>query len=188
MSVSRRWTVADLEQIEPVEGERYEVIDGELYVTTAPSWRHQRVGSRVWAALDVWSEETGRGLPHEGSGVIFNAENAVIPDVVWISFDRMRRGTDRAGHFLVVPELVVEVLSPGSENERRDRRTKLALYSREGVDEYWIVDVEQRTIDVYRRVGDVLTLYETYGADGVLESPTLPGFRLQIARIWPPML
>jgi Uma2 family endonuclease len=188
MSVSRRWTVADLEQLETKETERYEIIDGELIVTTAPSWRHQRVGSRIWGALDIWSEVSGLGLPHEGSGVVFDAENAVIPDLVWISFEKMRRSTDRAGHFLVAPELVVEMLSPGSENARRDRRTKLALYSREGVYEYWIIDVEQRTIEVYRRDAQRLNLYETYGADGVLETPILPGFHLEIARIWPPTL
>jgi Uma2 family endonuclease len=85
-------------------------------------------------------------------------------------------------------ELVIEVISPGRENERRDREKKLALYSREGVDEYWIVDWRQRTIDVYRRSGDALLIFETYAADGVLETSLLPGFRLEIARIWPPTL
>lgn len=51
MSVSRRWTVADLEQIEPVEGERYEVIDGEPYVRHAPSWRHQFPCSQINMSL-----------------------------------------------------------------------------------------------------------------------------------------
>ena len=188
MSVSRRWTIADLEQIEPKETERYEIIDGELIVTHAPSWEHQFVASKVNTALENWSTETQRGMTMQVPGVIFSPVNAVIPDVVWISFERVRQGTDRAGHFLFAPELVVEVLSPGSSNERRDRQSKLDVYSREGVDEYWIVDWQHRTIDDYRRIGNALKLYETFGGEGVLESPLLPGFRLEIARIWPPTL
>ena len=188
MSVSRRWTVADLEQIEPKETERYEIIDGELIVTSAPSWRHQFVSSRLGSTLTGWSDATDLGLAIPAPGVIFDFENAVIPDIIWISFDRMRRGTDQAGHFTLAPELAVEILSPGSSNERRDRQTKLALYSREGVDEYWIIDWQQRTVDVYRRMGNALELHETFGGEGVLESPLLPGFRLDIARIWPPTL
>jgi len=188
MSVSRRWTSADLEQLDKNEFQRYEIIGGELIVTSAPSWQHQFVSTRICRALSIWDDDTEIGLAHSASGLIFNPEDDVIPDVLWISFERMRRGTDRAGHFHVAPELVVEVLSPGRENERRDREMKLDLYSREGVDEYWIVDWRQRTIDVFRRDGDLLKLFETFAGDGILESPVLPGFRLQIARIWPPTL
>jgi Uma2 family endonuclease len=188
MSVSRRWTVADLEEIEPKETERYEIIDGELIVTHAPSWEHQFPCSQLNTALQNWSGETQRGTTLQVPGVIFSPENAVIPDLVWISFDRMRRGTDRAGHFTLAPELVVEVLSPGTANERRDRQTKLELYSREGVEEYWIVDVQGRTVDVFRRAGDALELVQSLTDDDMLESPNLPGFRLPLARIWPPTL
>lgn len=188
MSVSRRWTVADLERIEPVEGERYEVIDGELYVTHAPSWRHQHAGSQLNTALQNWSNETQRGTTLQVPGLVFSQESGVIPDVVWSSWERLRAAEDRAGHFTLAPELVVEIVSPGSENERRDRETKLALYSREGVEEYWIVDWQRRTVDVYRRAGDALELVQTLAGDDALESPLLPGFRLQIARIWPPAL
>ena len=88
----------------------------------------------------------------------------------------------------MAPELAIEILSPGRDNERRDRETKLALYSREGVEEYWIVDWQQRTIDVYRRDGDALDLVQALSGDAVLASPLLPGFSVPIARIWPPAL
>lgn len=188
MSVSRRWTVADLEQIEPKETERYEIIDGELVVTTAPSWRHQFAGGKIGSALSDWSDRSQTGLVIPAPGVIFDSENAVIPDLVWISFERMRDGTDAAGHFTLAPELAVEVLSPGSVNERRDRQAKLALYSREGVDEYWIVDWQRRMVEVYRRADNALELVQTLADDDLLETPILPGFRLEIARIWPPTL
>jgi Uma2 family endonuclease len=188
MSVSRRYTIADLEQIEPVEGERYEIIDGDLYVTHAPSWRHQFSCIQISTALQIWSGETQRGTTLQVPGVIFSQESGVIPDVAWLSWDRLRAAEDRAGHFTLAPELVVEVVSPGSENERRDRQTKLALYSREGVEEYWIVDQQHRTVDVYRRAGESLGLVQSLAGDDALETLLLPGFRLEIARIWPPTL
>jgi Uma2 family endonuclease len=188
MSVSRRWTVADLEQIEPVEGERYEVIDGELYVAKQPSWEHQCLCVSLGGQLEQWSYESGLGSVSTSPGVIFSVEDGVAPDLAWVSLQRLRAGRDAAGHIHLAPELLIEILSPGRDNERRDRETKLTLYSREGVEEYWIVDWQPRTIDVYRRIGDALELFETYPGDGVLESPLLPGFRLQIARIWPPTL
>lgn len=188
MSVSRRWTVADLEQIEPVDGKRYEVIDGELFVTHAPSWRHQHAAMQISTALQNWSNDTGRGTTLQVPGLVFSTESGVIPDVVWISWERVQVAEDSAGHFSLGPELVVEVLSPGASNERRDREIKLALYSREGVDEYWIVNVRRRTIDVYRRADDALELALTLGGDDTLETPLLPGFRVPLPRLWPPTL
>jgi len=186
MSVSRRWTVADLEQIEPKEGERYEIIDGELFVTHAPNWRHQYPAGRLHTALDNWSDQTGLGATFEGAGLVFSVVSGVIPDIVWISWERLWAAEDSAGHFAHGPELVVEVLSPGSDNVRRDREIKLALYSREGVDEYWIVDWQRREIDVYRRLAGALALVATLVNDAVLETPLLPGFHVPLARLWPP--
>jgi Uma2 family endonuclease len=188
MSVSRRWTVADLEEIEPVEGERYEIIDGELFVTHAPSWRHQFPAGRLNTALDVWSEQTGRGTTFQVPGLVFSRNDGVIPDLIWISWDRLRAAEDSAGHFTLGPELVVEVLSPGSENVRRDRETKLALYSRENVEEYWIVDQQLRVVDIFRRAGSALGFVERLRADAVLTTPLLPGFSVSLSRIWPPAL
>ena len=188
MSVSRRWTVADLEAIEPKNGERYEVIDGELFVSHAPDWRHQFPASKLHTALENWSEANGRGVTFEVAGLVFSTESGVIPDVIWISWERLRASEDAAGHFTRGPELVVEVISPGRENERRDRERKLALYDREGADEYWIVDWQRRTIEVYRRAGDALELAATLGGDDILETPLLPGFSVALPRLWPPTL
>ena len=188
MSVSRRWTIEDLENLEPKETERYELIDGELIVTHAPTWRHQYPASQIHVALGNWSRETGLGTALEVPGLVLSRIDGVIPDVIWISWDRLRASEDAAGHFTVGPEIVVEVLSPGTENVKRDRETKLGLYSREGVDEYWIVDWQRRTVDVYRRTGESLTLAHSLGGDDVLETPLLPGFSVPLTRIWPPTL
>jgi len=72
--------------------------------------------------------------------VIFDDADNVISDVVWISNERLAAGVNEEGHFTIAPELIVEVLSPGTQNERRDRETKLKLYAKRGAQEYWIAN------------------------------------------------
>src|SRR3712207_5956267 len=141
MSTARRFTSADLPDLPPRQDDtRYEVIDGELHVSTQPSWGHQFTGGLIFRALQDWSDATGAGFANVAPGVIFAPDDDVAPDVVWISRVRLAQQLDEAGHVRAAPELVVEVLSPGAVNERRDREAKLRLYARQGVDEYWIVD------------------------------------------------
>ncbi len=86
------------------------------------------------------------------------------------------------------PELVIEVVSPGRENERRDRELKLALYARRDAAEYWIVDWRRRTVDVYRRDAGRLVLVSTLADGDTLTSPLLPGFSCPLIDLWPPRL
>jgi Uma2 family endonuclease len=175
MTTSLRWTSADLEVL-PDDGKRYEIIDGELYVSRQPGYFHQKVCSDFYVVLQAWSDVTGSGEAIIAPGVIFAEDDDVAPDVVWISNRRLAEATDPAGHLRAPPELVVEVLSPGASNERRDLEAKLKLYSRRGVDEYWVVDWRSQTIRVYRRTSEGLELTATLGRPDSLESPLLPGF------------
>ena len=184
MSVQRRYTSRDLELLPDVEGVRYEIIDGELHVSKQPSWNHQRAGSQVWRALENWNDETGLGEATEAPGLIFAEDDDVAPDIVWVSNARLEGALDSAGHLRIAPDLIVEVLSPGSRNERRDRELKLALYSRQGVKEYWIVDCGLRRVLIFRRVGDALEPAATLTDDDALSSPLLPGFSCPLRRLW----
>ncbi len=170
-----RWTTADLDLL-PDSSNRYEIIDGELLVTRAPHWGHQKAITRTAAALLNWSSETGLGETVSTPGIIFTDADNVIPDVVWISTARLATCLDSAGHLTVAPELIVEVLSPGTDNERRDRETKLKLYSNRGVQEYWILNWQLRQVEVYRRQAGTLQLVETLFSADRLTSPLLPGF------------
>src|SRR5262249_55632992 len=125
MTVQRRYTSADLDILPEIEGIRYEIIDGELFVSKQPSWHHQTVSGEVFGFLRDWSRATGGGRAAEVPGLVFADDDDVIPDVVWISNRRLSHALDAAGHLTVGPELVVEVLSPGSANEKRDREAKL---------------------------------------------------------------
>jgi Uma2 family endonuclease len=178
-----RWTSTDLDFF-PRNGNIYEVIDGDLHVTKAPHWRHQTTCTRIGSALDSWSIVTGLGRATSGAGIIFSDSDNVIPDVVWISNDRFSLLIDASGHLTGAPELVVEVISEGTENEQRDRETKLKLYSRQGVQEYWIVNWRSQSIAIYRRQRVTLILIETLLVDDELTSPLLPGFALPIAPLF----
>ena len=178
------WTVDDVERLPDDEGSRYEIIDGELYVSTQPDWQHQFVSGQLFAALQMWSNQTQVGMANLAPGVIYSKDTAVAPDVVWISRERLRTALQPNGKLNASPELMIEILSPGSENTSRDRKKKLDLYSRHNVEEYWIVNWRGRTIDTYRRNGSALALYRTFHEGDVLETPLLPGFQCAMSQIF----
>ncbi|BAZ28840.1 hypothetical protein NIES4074_12750 [Cylindrospermum sp. NIES-4074] len=178
-----RWTTADLELL-PDNGNRYEIIDGELFVTRAPHWQHQKACTRIASALDDWSLSTRLGEVVTTPGVIFTDADNVIPDVVWISNHRLGILLDDEGHLTGAPELVVEVLSAGADNERRDKEVKLKLYASRGVQEYWIVDWRLQQIEVYRREKATLVLAVTLFASDEITSPLLPGFSCVVGRLF----
>ena len=179
-----RWTSADLEVL-PDDGKRYEIVDGELYVSTQPHLHHQVLCSAIVAELRAWNRRTGAGgLASIAPGVIFAPDDDVAPDVVWVSRERLATAQGADGKLHSAPDLVVEVLSPGPTNERRDREAKLKLYSQRGVLEYWIVDWRQRRLEVYRRAQLTLVLLHTLTEQDRLESPLLPGFSVPLSELF----
>jgi Uma2 family endonuclease len=180
-----RWTIRDLDAM-PDDGgwKRYEIIDGDLFVTRAPHIRHQGTAGKLHVRLETWSEATRMGSAFQTPGVIFSPTDAVIPDVVWNSRERLANGVDEAGHLIVAPELIIEVLSPGELNEQRDKEVKLKLYSLHGVQEYWIVNWQLKTLEIYRRSEAQLHLVATLLEADTLTSPLLPGFSILMEPIF----
>ena len=176
MSTQLRFSIHDFEHLPEDNAKRYEIIDGELYVSSAPNLRHQLTSDRISHVLQSWIDLTHAGFAISLLGLIFADDNAVIPDLVWISRERFDRIVGQDGKLHAAPDLVVEVLSPGLANETRDLEIKLKLYSRQGVREYWIVDWRDATIRLYRRENAVLHLAATLTAEDHLVSPLLPGF------------
>jgi Uma2 family endonuclease len=117
-------------------------------------------------------------------GIVFSDQNNVVPDVVWISKERLALLEDKAGHLTGSPELVVEVLSPGEENQHRDKEAKLKLYSIRGVQEYWIVDLFTKQVAIYGREEARLTLVATLLSNKEITSPLLPGFSCLVSRFF----
>jgi Uma2 family endonuclease len=178
-----KFTSADL-LLMPDDGKRYEVIEGELYVSRQPHWHHQFACGQLFRFLQEWSEQSGLGIANGAPGVIFAEDNDVAPDVVWISHDRLAAALGEDGKLHTAPEFVIEVLSPGLVNQQRDRQAKLKLYSRRGVQEYWIVDWQQQQVEAYRRVQTELVLTATLYRADALQSPLLPGFFCPVAALF----
>ena len=176
-----RWTVRDLEVLPQSKGIRYELIDGELFLTRSPHRKHQQVAGKFFGTLDAWSEKSGLGEVIPSPGITPSDADNVIPDVVWVSNERLMLIEDEAGHLTGFPELIVEVLSPGENNIRRDREAKLKLYSVQGVQEYWIADWLAKRLEVYRRENGQLVLVATLLAEDELTSPLLPEFHCLVS-------
>lgn len=179
MTSALRWTSADLEAL-PDDGKRYEVIDGELFVSKQPHLFHQDVCGQVYSLLKSWSKTSSLGRAFLAPGLVFADDDDVVPDVVWISASRLLAALGDDGKLHSAPELVIEVLSPGAMNARRDREAKLKLYSRRGVAEYWIVSWSTRSLEVYRRENAQLHLIATLTDRDILESALLPGFSAKV--------
>ena len=143
---STEWTVEMVRAL-PNDGNRYEVIDGELFVTPAPSWTHQTAVLELAVLLRPYVQEYGIGhVIISPADVLFGPRNMVEPDlfVVPLVDGAPPRTWEAVGRLL----LAVEVLSPST--RRIDRGAKLDLYQRKGVPEYWIVDVDSRSVDRWR--------------------------------------
>lgn len=179
-----RWTTTDLDLLPENEGTRYEIINGELFMTRAPHISHQRTCFNICQELESWSRSRGLGQAVINPGILFSESDNVIPDVIWITNERLDILLDEAGHLTGAPELVVEVLSAGTENERRDREAKLKLYASRGVQEYWIADWRLQQVEVYRRENATLKLSATLLSNDELNSPLLPGFTCPVARFF----
>jgi Uma2 family endonuclease len=171
-------TYEDLENF-PDDNLRREVIDGELYVTPAPSRAHQHAVGEIFVALRAHAKCVGGEALVAPFDIILSAQNVVEPDVLYVAPDRMHTLGKRAAHG--VPSLFVEVLSPST--TRADRGKKREAYARFGVPEYWIVDVEKHTIE--RCSDPVDGLYRTIVVfDHDMAAATLPDFILSFEEIF----
>lgn len=167
----------------PDDGNRYEVIEGEIFVSSAPAIQHQVVVGNLNRTIGNHLIQNPVGLILPGIGVIFSQYNGVIPDVVYVSHERLAQ-IEKNERLYGAPELVIEILSPGKENEDRDRVHKLQLYSRYGVSEYWLINSFLRVIEVYRRTDARLRLDTTLMETDELTTPLLPDFSCSVTAIF----
>lgn len=141
--LKRHWTVDDLADL-PDDGQRYEVIDGELFVTPSPSARHQAAIGELYVLLHAYLSREPIGYTYFApADVIFSPICAVQPDLFVLPLIKGRRPArfGKVGHLL----LAVEVLSPST--ARADRVKKRSMFRDEGVADYWIVDLDARTVE-----------------------------------------
>ena len=146
----RRWTYDEFARL-PNDGNRYEIIGGELFVTPAPSLTHQKAVTAITLALGGFIRAHELGELYVGPvDVLFAEGDYLEPDLVFVRADRTAILKDRGVEG--APDLVVEVLSPSTAG--RDRTIKRERYAAFGVAEYWVVDARTRRVEIYRATDD----------------------------------
>jgi Uma2 family endonuclease len=168
----------------PDDGQRHELIDGEHFVTPSPNTKHQQLSLNLTLAIGGWLEQHPIGrLFIAPFDVVFTKFDVVEPDLLYLSNARAAEVLTSA-NVQGVPELVVEIGSPGT--RRRDETIKRRLYERAGVSEYWVVDPELDLVRVYRREGDGFgrAIELVAEAGDVLTTPLLAGLELPLTRIF----
>lgn len=176
-------TVTDLDVFPDDDGNRYELIGGELFVSAAPGITHQRVLLNLEIGLGLYLRANPIGILVPGAGAIFSDFDAVIPDLVFVRHERWDQVVT-GEKFTGAVDLVIEVMSPGAANRQRDLAVKRGLYAKYGVQEYWIIDTENLSVLIYRLHGTTLEEIATITGDDELSSTLLPGFGLKVGTIF----
>ena len=179
-SIEHLITVVDLEKYPDDDGNRYELIEGELYVSTAPGLPHQFVLQNLQVALVNFLRKNPIGRVVPGAGAVFSNFDAIIPDLVFVSNQRWSEIVAN-NRFNAAPDIVIEVLLPGAENRRRDLIAKRRLYQKYGVHEYWVVDQENEAVQSYRFTKDD---EHTFNSSDTLMSELLPGFEIIVENLF----
>jgi Uma2 family endonuclease len=176
-----QWTYKDYAAL-PDNGQRYEIIDGVLFMTPSPTERHQTVAGRFFRYLAAHIEDTGLGRVYIAPLDVELAPYVVVqPDVIVILKDNHEKITP--SRIVGAPDLVIEVASPGTANY--DRREKQDTYARAGVPEYWLADPSAYTISLF--VLETAGKYRSLGlfeGQVILPSRVVKGFAVPVERFF----
>ncbi len=176
-----RWTLADWEEL-PGDGNIYEIINGVLYMSTAPSPLHQWIVQTLYDQIGFPAKQQRLGICYFSPiGVIMPGCDPVQPDFVFIKSEH--KNIVKAKRLEGVPDLIVEILSPG--NRAYDEQVKLLAYAAAGVPEYAIIDPAGRSLRLYAL--DAPGRYQgphEFGAGGSMSFACLPGITLEIAKLF----
>jgi Uma2 family endonuclease len=152
---TRPWTLADLERM-PDDGNTYELVRGELFVTPAPRNEHQQIVAALTALILPYVMKLRLGQVHHPRAIIRVDGNQVEPDIMVRPYPSLPLPS---WEDMPLPFLVVEVLSDST--KRRDQVAKRSLYTDIAIAEYWMVDGDARTITVVRPTGNDVLATET---------------------------
>lgn len=163
------------------EGQRYELLEGDLQLTPAPTPWHQIISGNIEQGLMRFVEAEGLGFVlHAPLDVVLSDTTVVQPDIVFIATDRL--GIIKEKNIQGAPDLVVEIISPTT--RERDTITKRRLYSRFGVRELWLVDPDAGRVEVCGHTGTELVTRQVYERGTKVTSTVLPGLELEVNHVF----
>jgi Uma2 family endonuclease len=176
----RPLTVRDLDDLPEDDQVRYEVIDGELYMSPFPFVPHQRAATNLLIILGSYLEQHPIGQVFiSNTKVVLDELTGVGPDLVFIA-EKHLGGLKRDG-FYGPPDLMVEVTSS---KPKLDRVIKYRKYASAGIPNYWIIDPDARTLEAFQLKGKNYVLRKT-ARDSETFSPKLfPGLSIALSRLW----
>jgi len=178
MVISTKFTHADL-LVMPEDGRQREIVDGDLFVTPSPKFSHQAISRRICAAFLKYIDHHPIGeIIYAPLDVILSEFDVVEPDLLFVLNEHRSILRDWVRG---APDLVIEILSAAT--AAHDRGPKLKAYARSGVTEYWIVDPEQRVVEIYRAGPEGYELAHVFREHETVVSPLLPGFVLNVREI-----
>ena len=185
MGISTKFTYEDLQHF-PSNGNRYEIVEGDLFVSPAPIPLHQTIVGNLYAELRQHIRKHRLGVVFVAPCDVVLASSTVLePDIFFVS--AARRHIIGEKNLSGPPDLVVEVLSESS--GRMDRDIKFRQYALHGVPEYWLVDPYGRTVQIFREDTEGVKRNEyqiagVLGVDDRLTTPLLPGLSLPVGALW----
>ncbi len=180
MRISTKFSYEDLQHIPP-DRNRYEIVDGELFVTPSPITIHQRIVGNLYGHL--WNHVRKHRLGEvfvAPLDVVFTQSTVLEPDLIFVSQSRLKIIGEK--NLSGAPDLVVEVLSEST--ARLDREIKPKQYALYGVSEYWRVDPQEKMVEVFRLKEGAYELAARPGFADTLTSPLFPGLSLPVSSLW----
>lgn len=170
-------------EFEDTDNFQYELLNGEVVKKASPTVQHQRIARRVVKAIEKYLDANPAGeLLFAPLDVVLNEHNSPQPDVIFIRNERLHIIDEQEQVIQGVPDLLVEIISTGS--IKRDRIEKKDLYEQFGVPEFWLVDPNNRSIEVYQLYESRYRVFAFAAAAGKVQSAVLAGFELDVADIF----
>ncbi|MHB8647877.1 MAG: Uma2 family endonuclease [Thermomicrobiales bacterium] len=165
----------------PDDGKRYQVIEGELFVSPAPRTTHQDIIVHLMVLLQTHVKAHNLGKVYVApTDVLLGPTTVVQPDILFIRRENMGIITEL--NIQGPPDLCIEVLSPGTESVDRER--KMAAYARYGVQEYWIINPMRQLVSIYGRDGDMFALTMEATGDESVTSNVVTDFQTNARSIF----
>ena len=173
------WTYEDYRQL-PSDGKTYQVIGGKLFMTPAPSTRHQKICRNLSFIIWNFVKEHNLGeVCNAPIDVVFSSVNVVQPDIVFISKNRLRIIKEKG--IFGAPDWIIEVTS--SSTDKIDVKLKRDLYEHFGVREYWIVYPDDEKIEVYLLKEGRYRLKGVFSRNETLKSEIIQGLEVNLGDV-----
>lgn len=174
-------TYADYARLTPPDSGNYELQNGKIIFMPTPTPLHQRISRKLSTRLDIFIEKNNCGEMFTAPiDTIFTPHDTFQPDILFI--DKYRLEIIGAKNIEGVPDLIIEIVSPG--NSQKEMSYKKYVYETSGVREYWLIHPEKKTVTQYENIENELVRLNVLNIDDLLKSKVVEGFEIKVREIF----